>query len=62
MKRQPTRLKSEHGQRILFPILFPLRIHAHQAIGEPFERTQHRIQPGAAVASRTCRNKVPSAL
>ena len=41
--------EQQHGQGVLFPILLALRLHPHQAIGEPLQRSQHGVEPGSAV-------------
>ena len=37
--------EQQHGQRVLFPIVLLAGIHAHQAISEPFQWSQHGVKP-----------------
>ena len=41
--------KDQHREGVLLPALLLLRIHAENAVGEFFQRAQHRVEPGAAV-------------
>ena len=41
--------EQQHGERVLLPIVFLVRIHSHHAIGEPLQRPQHRVEPGFAI-------------
>jgi hypothetical protein len=48
-KQATDQTKEQHRQRVLFPTVFLLVIHSHQAIGQSFQRTQQGIEPGPAV-------------
>ena len=41
--------ENQHCQGVLLPALLLLRIHAEHAVGEFFQRAQHRVEPGATV-------------
>ena len=41
--------KKQHGERVLFPIMFLVGIHSHHAIRQPLQRSEHGVEPGLAV-------------
>ena len=41
--------EDQHREGVLLPALFLRRVHAQHAIGQSFQRAQHRVEPGAAV-------------
>jgi hypothetical protein len=38
--------EQQHGPGILPPILLMIRAHAHEPVGEAFERFEHGVEPG----------------
>ena len=41
--------EQQHGEGVLLPVLLLVRLHAHQPIGEPLQRPEHRVEPGPAI-------------
>ena len=48
-KNATDQTEKQHGERVLFPIVLLVGAHSHQAIREPLQRTEHRVEPGFAV-------------
>ncbi len=42
------RAEQQHRDGVLFPILFALGVHAHEAIGDFFQRLENRVKPRPA--------------